>query len=147
MISIIQRVKNASVKSENKNEEISSGLLIFVGVSKEDSMDDAISLAEKTVNLRIFSDANGKMNLSLIDTKGEALVISQFTLLANCKKGRRPSFENAADPKTGMALYNAYANIISENNGSVKTGEFGADMQIELVNDGPVTIILDSNAL
>ncbi|HHU82732.1 MAG TPA: D-tyrosyl-tRNA(Tyr) deacylase [Firmicutes bacterium] len=145
---LIQRVTEARVVAEGKETgKTGQGFLILVGAGKGDTQADARRLAEKTVNLRVFEDAAGKMNLSLLDVGGGALVVSQFTLYADCRKGRRPSFTEAAPPEEGERLYLEYAKAIEEYGVRVATGVFGAHMQVELVNDGPVTIWLDSQEL
>jgi len=145
---LIQRVTEARVVVEGKETgKTGQGFLILVGAGKGDTQADARRLAEKTVNLRVFEDAAGKMNLSLLDVGGGALVVSQFTLYADCRKGRRPSFTEAAPPEEGERLYLEYAKAIEEYGVRVATGVFGAHMQVELVNDGPVTIWLDSQEL
>ena len=149
MKAVVQRVKNASVTVEGQTiSEIGQGLLVLLGVADGDTERDADVLAAKIANLRIFSDADDKMNLSLLTVGGEMLVVSQFTLCANCVKGRRPDFFAAAKPDEAERLYLYFCERIkSEGVASVKTGEFGADMQVELLNDGPVTIIIDSGEL
>lgn len=149
MKAVIQRVKYASVKID---EEIygacSQGFLILLGVQNGDTKDDADKLLKKIPVLRIFEDENGKMNLSLLDINGEALVVSQFTLLADCSHGRRPSFTNSAPPDEANSLYEYFVQGMKKAGVSkVETGEFGADMKVELLNDGPVTILLDSKEL
>lgn len=124
--------------------EIQKGLLLLVGVANDDTEEDAQYCAQKCIDMRIFQDENDKMNLSLKDIGGKILAISQFTLLANTKKGRRPSFIEAADPEKGKQLYEYFVNCVKEKNIQCETGEFGAMMDVELVNAGPVTIILDS---
>ena len=130
---------------ERKIAQIDKGMLVLLGVKREDTQQEAEFLAKKTVNLRIFNDRDGKMNLSLPDTKGEVLVVSQFTLYGNCKKGRRPSFIEAASPEKADLLYQYYVECLRGEGISVQTGQFQAMMQVELTNDGPVTIILDSD--
>ena len=146
---LLQRVKKASCKVNNEIiGKIDNGLLLFVGFTEGDNENVIEQMAKKCVELRIFSDENGKMNKSLIDVNGSILSISQFTLYANCLKGRRPSFENSENPisaKKHYEYFNTYINNIY--NIEVQTGEFGADMEIELINDGPVTIMLDSNEI
>lgn len=143
MKSVIQRVKKASVVINNElYSEIGHGILVLLGVEKDDTLDMAEFLADKIVNLRIFEDENGKMNLSLIDVKGEILVVSQFTLAGDCKKGKRPSFDNAAKPDTAIPMYEKFVEFLKNHNIPVKTGQFGAMMDVELINDGPVTFIL-----
>lgn len=143
---LIQRVSEASVQIEGKTKsEIDKGLLIFVGIENEDSEDDIEYLAKKSVNLRIFDDENGVMNRSILDSGGDMLVISQFTLHASTKKGNRPSYIKAAKPDVSVPLYENFCNVLSQKlDKKVKTGEFGADMKVKLVNDGPVTILIDS---
>ncbi|HBT86378.1 MAG: D-aminoacyl-tRNA deacylase [Fermentimonas sp.] len=143
---LIQRVSEASVQIEGKTKsEIDKGLLIFVGIENEDSEDDIDFLAKKSVNLRIFDDENGVMNRSILDSGGDILVISQFTLHASTKKGNRPSYIKAAKPDVSVPLYENFCNVLSQKlDKKVKTGEFGADMKVKLVNDGPVTILIDS---
>lgn len=143
---VIQRVSQASVYIQNKiHGEIGNGLLILLGIENEDTIDDIQWLTNKIVNQRIFSDENGKMNLSLLDINGEALVVSQFTLHASTKKGNRPSFIKAATPQIAIPLYKKFIEELSKKlQKPIKTGQFGADMQVSLINDGPVTIIMDS---
>lgn len=141
---LIQRVSSASVKVDNELiSEIKQGLLVFIGVSQEDSSKSIEWLANKLVNLRIFEDNEGKMNLSVQDIKGEIMVISQFTLYANCEKGRRPSFIEAGEPEMANQLYEEFCEKVKEYYKEPQKGIFGADMKISLVNDGPVTIILE----
>ena len=149
MKAVLQRVKNASVTVDGALiSEIGQGLLVLLGVADGDTERDADVLASKITNLRIFSDADDKMNLSLLTVGGEMLVVSQFTLCANCVKGRRPDFFSAAKPDEANRLYLYFCKRIkNEGVATVKTGEFGADMQVELLNDGPVTILLDSGEL
>jgi D-aminoacyl-tRNA deacylase len=142
---VIQRVNQASVSVDDKIvSSISKGLLILLGVAEDDEIADAKYLADKTAGLRIFEDSEEKMNLSVIDIGGEVLVISQFTLYGDCRKGRRPSFTDAAKPPKATELYEAYVSALTEIGLQPKTGIFQAYMQVELVNDGPVTILLDS---
>ncbi len=143
---ILQRTTEASVSIGNKiKSEIKNGILILVGIENEDNDEDIEWLAKKICSLRIFDDKNGIMNLSIKDTNGELLVISQFTLHAKTKKGNRPSYINAAKPEVSIPLYNQFITCLkNETNKEIKTGEFGADMQVKLINDGPVTIIIDS---
>ena len=149
MKAVIQRVKEASVMIDGHiKSEIGQGYLILLGVEVTDTEDDAQLLAVKIANLRICEDENGKMNLSLLDVKGSALIVSQFTLLANCRHGRRPDFFGAAKPDVSIPLYEYFTKKLEECGiDEVKTGEFGADMQVSLVNDGPVTICLDTKEL
>jgi D-tyrosyl-tRNA(Tyr) deacylase len=143
---VIQRVSNASVViSEQTHASIHYGLLVLVGVCHHDDAEDAEWLASKLCGMRIFSDENGKMNLSVNDVNGELLLISQFTLFADTKKGNRPSFIRAARPDKATALYEHFIKAVSSlAPGRVKTGVFAADMKVELTNDGPVTILMDS---
>ena len=144
---IIQRVSKASVTiDEVKKSEIARGMLILLGIEDTDNKDDITWLINKIVNLRIFDDENGVMNLSLKDINGELLLVSQFTLFASTKKGNRPSYIKASKPDIAIPLYNQFCETLSSTLcKKIKTGEFGADMKIELINDGPVTIIIDSN--
>lgn len=140
MKALIQRVKRASVTIEGELfSAINSGILVFLGVEKGDEKENAEKLAQKIVNLRIFEDENEKMNLSLKDVNGEMLVVSQFTLCGDCKKGTRPSFDKAAHPDLAVDLYEYFIKCIEDNNIPVKTGIFRAMMDVELINDGPVT--------
>ena len=144
MKALIQRVKKASVTIEGEiYSKIGTGLLIFLGVEKGDSIENADKLAQKIINLRIFEDENAKMNLSIKDIKGEMLVVSQFTLCGNCKKGTRPSFDKAELPSKANELYEYFAGLISQLKIPVKTGKFGAMMEVSLVNDGPVTFMVE----
>ena len=141
---VLQRVKKASVTVDGSiTGNIGQGLLILVGVHHEDTTESADFLVKKCSELRIFSDQNDKMNLSVKDIDGEALVVSQFTLLADCSKGRRPNFTSAANPEKGNQLYTYFVNRLREQIRKVETGIFGANMQVELTNDGPVTLILE----
>lgn len=146
MIAVIQRVRQASVSIEDQLfSEIGAGLLILLGVGQEDTQEDVDWLSAKIASLRIFSDAEGKMNLSLKDIEGQALVVSQFTLFANTKKGNRPSFIEAARPELAIPMYESFVDKLHTELGKeVKTGKFAADMQISLLNDGPVTILIDT---
>ena len=140
---VLQRVANAAVYIEGRTvAKISQGLLIFFGVEKNDNSDKVNYLANKALTLRIFQDDEGKMNFSCLDVSGEVLVISQFTLVGDCTKGKRPSFDNAAQPKEAKFLYRQFIEKVSESGLTVKEGKFGANMQVELVNDGPVTFFL-----
>tara|TARA_R110000868_G_scaffold5985_8_gene34802 strand:+ start:34302 stop:34754 length:453 start_codon:yes stop_codon:yes gene_type:complete len=146
MKAVIQRVLKASVTIEGVTvASIKNGLLIFLGIVNEDTQEDIKWLSNKIVNLRIFGDENDVMNLSLIDTSGDAILVSQFTLHASTKKGNRPSYINAAKPDVAIPLYEAFLKRLKFDLGKeVSTGQFGADMKVELLNDGPVTIIIDS---
>ena len=143
---LIQRVKRASVTIEQAvKSSIEKGLLIFVGICDEDNNEDIQWLVKKIVNLRIFDDENGVMNLSVMDTEGDILAVSQFTLMASTKKGNRPSYIKAAAPEISVPLYEAFCNELERAmNKAIKTGVFGADMKVELINEGPVTIFIDS---
>ncbi len=142
---VLQRVSQAKVTVKNKIVgQIGTGLMILVGVGKDDVEEDLSYLVDKVVNLRIFNDTDGKMNLSILQVKGEILSVSQFTLLASTRKGRRPGFTDAAFPEKGEQLYKRFNELLQEKGVNIQTGIFGADMQVELVNYGPVTIILDS---
>lgn len=145
---VIQRVTEANVKVEGQViGEIGKGFLVLVGVGQNDTREIADKMIKKMIGLRIFEDENGKTNLSLADVDGELLLISQFTLYANCKKGNRPSFIDAGNPDKANALYEYIISKCKEQVGIVQTGSFGADMKISLINDGPFTIILDSEKL
>ena len=145
MRAVVQRVRSADVTvAAEVIGQIELGLVILLGVETGDSDADCNFLAEKIVGLRIFGDAEGKMNLSLLDVAGAALIVSQFTLLADTRKGKRPSFIAAAPPSEGNRLYEAFCRKVASLGIPVATGCFGADMQVRLVNDGPVTIILDT---
>lgn len=143
---VIQRVKSASVHIEGREKSnISAGMLILLGIEPTDSLTDIEWLCKKIVALRIFNDAEGVMNKSIVEAEGEILLVSQFTLMASTKKGNRPSYIRAARPEIAIPLYEQFCTTLSRYLGkTVQTGEFGADMQVSLVNDGPVTIIIDS---
>lgn len=143
---LIQRVQKASVRIEgNIKSSIGKGLLVLIGIEDNDSEEDAEWLSKKTVNLRIFDDEKGVMNRSVLETGGEILVVSQFTLHASTKKGNRPSYIKASKPDHAIPLYETFCRMISRETGKeTATGEFGADMKVELINDGPVTIWIDS---
>ena len=146
MRAVVQRVKNSEVKvDDNIIGSIDSGLLVFLGIGNEDGMDDIDYLIDKIVNLRVFEDQEGKMNLSALDLEKEIMIISQFTLYGDCRKGRRPSFFDAAPPDQAERLYDVFVNKIKNYDLKIATGEFQAMMDIDLVNDGPVTLLLDSN--
>ena len=148
MKAVIQRASKASVSVDGETVgSIGPGLAVLLGVARGDTPDDARRLAEKTAGLRIFSDAEGRFNLSLLDTGGEALVISQFTLLADSRKGRRPSFTNAASPEEAEPLVAGFEAVLRDMGVRVARGRFGAHMLVEILNDGPVTVILDSGEL
>jgi D-tyrosyl-tRNA(Tyr) deacylase len=144
LITVVQRVSRASVTTPLGRDEIGKGLLVLLGVRLEDCEQDADELAAKIVHLRIFEDEQGKMNRSLLDERGSILVISQFTLLANTGRGRRPSFEQAAPPAQAVPLYDRFVEKIRSFGIVARTGVFGAHMDVELINEGPVTLILRS---
>lgn len=142
---VIQRVSKASVEVENKIVgEIKSGLMLLIGIEEDDTQEDADWLVKKILDLRIFSDDEGKMNLSVKDIKGEILCVSQFTLIADYKKGNRPSFIRAAKPEKAVSLFEYFKIMIKQSELNVASGIFGADMKVSLLNDGPVTIVMDS---
>ncbi len=148
MRAVVQRVKKAEVKVGEKSVgKIEKGILIFLGIAKGDTEKDCEYLANKIANLRIFPDDQKLMNKSLIDVKGAALIVSQFTLLADCRKGRRPSFTDAAEPEKAKKLYDKFVEIFKNMNIHVETGIFQEMMEVHLVNDGPVTMLLDSTKL
>ena len=146
MRTVIQRVARASVTIDGKTKsQISSGMLILLGICEEDGKEDIEWLVKKIANLRIFNDENGVMNKSILEMDGEIMVVSQFTLYASYKKGNRPSWFKAAKPEISTPLYQLFCNEMSKAIGKqVATGEFGADMKVELINDGPVTICMDT---
>jgi D-tyrosyl-tRNA(Tyr) deacylase len=145
MKAVIQRVKSASVYVDGRlSGKIDNGLLVFIGVGKGDGERDVSFMASKLPDLRIFEDGSGKFNLSLKETKGEVLIVSQFTLYGDCSKGRRPSFTEAEEPTVAKNLYERFISELREQGLPVQTGEFQANMEVHLVNDGPVTILLDS---
>jgi len=146
MIVVIQRVKSANVTIDGiLKSSIEKGLLLLLGITHDDGEEDVQWLTSKIAQMRIFSDLEGKMNLSVVDIQGELLVVSQFTLLASTKKGNRPSFIEAARPEVAIPLYQKFINTLGNiTSREIRTGEFGADMQVELINDGPVTIVIDS---
>lgn len=146
---VIQRVKNANVTVDDLIVgEISQGFLVLMGVSESDTEFECEKLCDKMINLRIFSDENDKTNLSIKDVKGELLIVSQFTLYADCRKGNRPSFINAGNPKKANELYEYFIKLCQEKiDTRVEHGVFGADMKVNLLNDGPFTIILDSDEI
>ena len=142
---LVQRVKNSNVVVEGKTiGEIGQGFMVLLGVAPTDTKETADFLVQKLINLRVFEDENDKLNLSLLDIKGEILVISQFTLYGDCRKGRRPNFMNAMGGKEAEKLYEVFVNLLKETGLKVETGEFGADMKVDIQNDGPVTILIDS---
>ena len=146
MRAVLQRVSSAAVDVAGQRVgEIGQGLLVLLGVAKGDQAADAVYLARKATHLRIFTDEAGKMNRSLLDVGGEMLVVSQFTLYGNCRKGRRPSFDEAALPEDARVLYEAFINLVEQSGIRVSQGIFQADMQVSLTNDGPVTYILNTN--
>ncbi len=148
MKAVIQRVKKAGVKIDNETySQIAHGLVILVGIEKDDTADDAMLLAQKIANLRIFEDEAGKMNLSIKDVQGEILVVSQFTLCADLRRGRRPSFTDAAEPAIAVPIYEKFVFFLQNEGITVKTGKFAAKMLVEIFNDGPVTFYLESKGL
>lgn len=148
MKAVLTRVKYASVAIDGETVgEIGPGFLILLGVGPQDTEKECRLLAEKALGLRIFEDENGKMNLGLEQIGGQVLVVSQFTLYGNCRKGRRPSFTDAADPQLGNAMYERFLAICQELGYPPQHGRFGADMKVESVNDGPITLILDTDQL
>lgn len=145
MIALIQRVSNASVEVSSKTvSSIGKGLLVFIGIEKGDTDEDIEYLVRKISQLRVFEDGSGKLNYSVKDINGEILVVSQFTLLADCTKGNRPSFEKAEAPQRARELYEKFIEKLKISGVSVASGIFGASMKVNLTNDGPVTIIIDS---
>jgi D-tyrosyl-tRNA(Tyr) deacylase len=145
MRAVVQRVSEASVIVGGQTVgEIRQGLMVLLGVARGDTSGDAVYLAEKTCGLRIFEDQQGKMNRSVEDISGSVLVVSQFTLLGDCRKGRRPGFTEAAEPKLADKLYEEYVALLRQRGITVATGVFRAEMKVGLVNDGPVTMLLDS---
>ena len=145
MRAVLQRVLQASVRiNDREHGSIGKGLLVFLGVGKNDSLDDTVYLAEKIVNLRVFPDQYDKMNLSLAQVGGEILVVSQFTLWGDCRKGRRPSYADAAPPEYARSLYESFIEKLRQHSIPVQTGKFQEMMHVHLINDGPVTLLLDS---
>lgn len=146
MRAVVHRVSRSEVTVDGRTTgKINKGLLVLLGVTHGDTSKDVDYIVDKTINLRIFEDENDKMNLSLKDIGGEMLAVSQFTLYGDCRKGRRPSFTNAAAPEEADKLYQEFVKKVSEQGINTETGEFGAHMMVDLVNDGPVTILLESN--
>ncbi|MEH7093843.1 D-aminoacyl-tRNA deacylase [Neobacillus vireti] len=142
---VVQRSKKAKVTVDGEiTGRIKQGFVLLVGVTHEDKEEDALYLADKIANLRIFDDHEGKMNLSLLDVGGEILSVSQFTLYGDCRKGRRPNFMDAARPEQAVVLYEAFNQMLRDKGITVETGVFGAMMDVELINDGPVTLIVES---
>lgn len=147
MNAVLQRVATAGVSVDgNEIARIGRGMVILLGVGKDDDARDASGLAEKIANLRIFEDQDGKMNLSILDTGGEALVVSQFTLLGDCRKGRRPGFDAAAAPEMAFTLYNEFVEMLAVFGVPCAKGQFQAKMLVDIQNDGPVTFVLDSRS-
>jgi len=145
MRAVVQRVSQARVRASGEViGEIELGFLVLLGVGREDDEKDAEWLAEKIANLRVFEDKDGKMNLSLAEVRGAVLVVSQFTLYADCRKGRRPGFDDAGSPELAERLYNYFVELLRQKNIRVQTGKFQAMMEVELINQGPVTLLLDS---
>lgn len=144
MKALVQRVKSASVTIEDELfSKIDKGFLLLLGVEKKDTKEEAKYLANKVSKLRVFKDENDKMNLSIKDIGGEILVVSQFTLAGDCKKGNRPGFDNAAKPDLAIPLYEFFQEELKKEGIEIKTGQFGANMQVELINDGPVTFMIE----
>ena len=145
MRAVVQRVSSSRVTvDERVTGEVKKGLLVLLGVTHDDTSKDVDYMVDKVTNLRIFEDENDKMNLSLLDIKGDILAISQFTLYGDCRKGRRPNFMNAMGGDEAKALYEEFVKMLKESGLKIETGEFGAHMNVEIENDGPVTILLDS---
>ena len=145
MRALVQRVSHASVTIDGAvHGQIGQGFLVLLGITDGDTVEDAVYLADKTVKLRVFTDENDKMNLSCADVGGGLLVVSQFTLYGDCRKGKRPNFMRAARPETAIPLYERFLERCRASGLPVETGEFGADMKVSLVNDGPVTIWMDT---
>ncbi|EKQ56984.1 MULTISPECIES: D-aminoacyl-tRNA deacylase [unclassified Clostridium] len=145
MRAVVQRVTSSSVcVNGNIIGEIGKGFNVLVGIAKDDTLEDLKYIKDKIINLRVFHDENDKMNLSLLDIKGEILVISQFTLYGDCRKGRRPNFMEAQSGEEAVKLYEEFIELLKESNLKIECGEFGADMKVNINNDGPVTILLDS---
>ncbi|MCF6461359.1 D-aminoacyl-tRNA deacylase [Clostridium sp. Cult3] len=148
MRAVVQRVLNANVKVNGDTVgKIGKGLLVFLGIGEDDDNKDLEYMVEKILGLRIFEDTNSKMNLSLLDVEGEILVISQFTLYGDVRKGKRPSFSSSARPEMAESMYNKFIAMCKERGIKAEEGIFGADMKVELINDGPVTILIDSKKI
>lgn len=148
MRAVVQRVLNANVKVNGDTVgKIGKGLLVFLGIGEDDDNKDLEYMVEKILGLRIFEDTNSKMNLSLLDVEGEILVISQFTLYGDVRKGKRPSFSSSARPEMAESMYNKFIAMCKERGIKAEEGIFGADMNVELINDGPVTILIDSKKI
>jgi len=148
MRAVVQRVTRSSVTvDENMVGEIGSGLMVLLGVEHEDDNNDVKYLVDKIINLRIFEDEDGKMNNSLIDMGGDLLAVSQFTLMGDCRKGRRPSFSDAAKPDMANSLYEDFVSLARERGVNVETGQFQAHMMVDILNDGPVTMLIDSKKI
>ena len=148
MRAVVQRVTRSSVTvDENTVGEIGSGLMVLLGVEHEDDNNDVKYLVDKIINLRIFEDEDGKMNNSLIDMGGDLLAVSQFTLMGDCRKGRRPSFSDAAKPDMANSLYEDFVSLARERGVNVETGQFQAHMMVDILNDGPVTMLIDSKKI
>ena len=144
MKTVIQRVRKATVSFGDSSRSIGKGMVVLLGINREDNDGDVLWMAEKVARLRVFNDDNGKLNLSLLDIKGEVLVVSQFTLYGDCRKGRRPDFTSAAPPDIAIPLYKKFIACLKENGLKVEEGSFGAHMLVEIQNEGPVTCIIDS---
>lgn len=145
MRAVVQRVTSSSVSVDGKIiGEIGLGFNLLIGISKDDTLEDLKYIKDKVINLRVFQDENDKMNLSLLDVNGEILVISQFTLYGDCRKGRRPNFMEAQSGDEALKLYEEFLELLKTSDLKVESGEFGADMKVQINNDGPVTILLDS---
>lgn len=145
MRAVVQRVSRSSVTvDENTVGEIGKGLMVLLGVEHEDNNEDVNWIVDKIINLRIFEDEEGKMNKSLLDVGGDLLAVSQFTLMGDCRKGRRPSFSNAARPERANGLYEDFVSLARDKGVKVETGQFQAHMMVDIMNDGPVTLLVDS---
>lgn len=145
MRAVVQRVKESSVKIDDKIVgKINKGFNVLIGISKDDTIEDLKYIKDKIMNLRVFEDENDKMNLSIKDVNGELLIVSQFTLYGDCRKGRRPNFMNALSGDEAEKLYEEFLRMIREEDITLETGVFGADMEVSIINDGPVTLLIDS---